>query len=245
MFKTHFGKDLIEDVKSECSGNFENLLVALLTPTITYYVTELHDAFAGIGTDEDVLIEILCTMSNYEINVIKNAYQSVYGKSLEDDIMADTSGNFKRLLVSLCTASRDESGATDPEKARTDATELLRAGELRVGTDESTFNMILCQRNYQQLRLVFQEYETMCGHGFEKAIEKEFSGDVKDGLLAIVQCVKHKAEFFARRLHKSMAGIGTTDKQLIRLIVTRCEVICCEIFQNCSAYLTCYFRFFS
>lgn len=35
-FKTNFGKDLIEDIKSETSGNFENLLVALLTPKVKY-----------------------------------------------------------------------------------------------------------------------------------------------------------------------------------------------------------------
>lgn len=74
-YKTNFGKDLMEDIKSETSGNFENLLVALLTPIINYYVKELHDAMAGIGTDEDVLIEVLCSMSNYEIHTIKNAYE--------------------------------------------------------------------------------------------------------------------------------------------------------------------------
>lgn len=68
--------------------------------------------------------------------------------------MSETSGNFKRLLVALCAAGRDESGLTDFDAARRDATDLLRAGELRVGTDESTFNMILCQRNYQQIQLV-------------------------------------------------------------------------------------------
>lgn len=65
----------MEDVKSETSGNFENLLVALLTPIIDFYVKELNDAMAGIGTNEDVLIEILCTMSNYEIHAIKHAYE--------------------------------------------------------------------------------------------------------------------------------------------------------------------------
>lgn len=74
-YKTHFGKDLIEDIRSETSGNFENLLVALLTPIVDFYVKELHDAMAGIGTDEDVLIEVLCTMSNYEIHTIKHAYE--------------------------------------------------------------------------------------------------------------------------------------------------------------------------
>lgn len=66
---------MIDDIRSETSGNFENLLVALLTPIVNFYVKELHDAMAGIGTDEDVLIEVLCSMSNYEIHTIKHAYE--------------------------------------------------------------------------------------------------------------------------------------------------------------------------
>lgn len=153
-YKTMFGKDLIEDIRSETSGNFENLLVALITPIVDFYVKELHDAMAGLGTDEDVLIEVLCSMSNYEIHTIKNAYVRMYGQNLESELMSETSGNFKRLLVSLCAANRDESGVVDPVAAKRDATELLRAGELRAGTDESTFNMVFCQRNYAQIKLV-------------------------------------------------------------------------------------------
>lgn len=47
---------------------------------------------------------------------------------------------------------------------------------------------------------------------------------LQDGLIAIIQCTSNKSAFFASRLHKSMAGIGTNDNQLIRLIVTRCEI---------------------
>lgn len=75
-FKTSYGKDLIEDVMSETSGKFENLLVGLLMPIVQFYVTELREAMNGVGTDEDVLIEILCSLSNYEINVIKQAYRT-------------------------------------------------------------------------------------------------------------------------------------------------------------------------
>ncbi|XP_016952006.1 annexin B11 isoform X1 [Drosophila biarmipes] len=224
QYKTHFGKDLIEDIKSETSGNFEKLLVGLLRPIVDYYCAELNDAMAGLGTDEEVLIEILCTLSNMEIYTIKNQYLRLYGAHLESELKSETSGNFKRLLTSLITAARDESGRVDPVAAKNDARELLKAGELRVGTDESMFNMILCQRNYQQLKMIFQEYEGMTGHSLEKAIKKEFSGDVMEGLIAIYRCVTNKAEYFASRLHKSMAGIGTNDTQLIRVIITRSEI---------------------
>lgn len=40
-----------------------------------FYAKELHDAMAGAGTDEDVLIEVFCPMSNAEIHAIKHAYE--------------------------------------------------------------------------------------------------------------------------------------------------------------------------
>jgi len=36
-----------------------------------------------------------------------------------------------------------------------------------------------------QLRQIFAEYHNITGHDIETAIENEFSGDIKKGLLAI------------------------------------------------------------
>lgn len=71
---------------------------------------------------------------------------------------------------------------------------------------------------------ICDEYARITGHSLEEGIKREFSGDILDGLTAIIQCTSNKAEFFASRLHKSMAGLGTNDTQLIRIIVTRCEI---------------------
>lgn len=47
----------------------------------------------------------------------------------------------------------------DQAKARADANSLYQAGEKKWGTDEATFNMIMCSRSHPQLRATFAEYK--------------------------------------------------------------------------------------
>ncbi|XP_054290147.1 annexin B9-like isoform X2 [Macrosteles quadrilineatus] len=223
-FKTMYGKDLIKDLKSELSGNFENLIVALMTPIPEFQAQEIHHAISGIGTNESTLVELMCSATNNEIHTMRQAYQKLFGSNLEQDLSSDTSGSFRRLMVSLCQGRRDENYIVDHHAAVMDAQRLLEAGELMLGTDESTFNAILCQRSYPQLVQIFMEYQRLAGHGIEKAVRGEFSGDIETGLLAIIKSVKDKAGFFAEQLHDSMAGMGTRDRALIRIITIRSEI---------------------
>lgn len=229
-YKTAYGKDLLSDIKKETSNNFQRLLLALLTPMIHFYCQELSAAMRGEGTDEDALIEILCGgLPNHIIHIITAEYKKLYGQNLEDALKSETSYSFKRLLVSCSTGNRDESMRTDVNAARADAQSLVNAGIGRWGTDESEFNRILCSRNFEQLKLIAQEYEKLTGNTLEKDIKKEFSGDIEDGMVSVLRCALNRSQFFAKCLHKSIAGIGTDDRALIRLCVTRCEIDMADI----------------
>lgn len=225
MYKTMFGKDLVKELKSETSGNFAQLLESLCLDEVTFDAKELKKAMKGMGTDENALIEIICTRSTQQMAAIVEKYKQLYGKTLEDDIISDTSGHFKRLLVALVQANRPDTGNTiDRAKARKDANDLFNAGEKKWGTDESRFNVILCSRSFGQLRATFEEYQKLTNKTIEKSIDSEMSGDLKKGMLTVIACIKNKSEQFAKMLHKSMKGLGTDDDALIRIVVTRCEV---------------------
>ncbi|KAG8228224.1 hypothetical protein J437_LFUL004349 [Ladona fulva] len=73
-YKAEFGGDLIDDLKGELGGHFEDVIVGLMLPPATYLARELHKAMTGAGTDEDVLVEILCTRTNNEVGEIADAY---------------------------------------------------------------------------------------------------------------------------------------------------------------------------
>ncbi|KAM7317087.1 hypothetical protein ACRRTK_023389 [Alexandromys fortis] len=223
-YKMKYGKDLEDVLKSELSGNFEKTALALLDRPSEYAARQLQKAMKGVGTDETVLIEILCTRSNKEIIAIKEAYQRLFDKNLESDVKGDTSGTLRKILVSLLQANRDEEGTVDKDLAGQDAKDLHDAGEGRWGTDELAFNEVLAKRSYKQLRATFQAYQILIGKDIEEAIEEETSGDLKKAYLTIVRCAKDLEGYFADLLYKAMKGMGTDEKTLIRIIVTRAEV---------------------
>jgi hypothetical protein len=50
-------------------------VVAAFTPIPDFFAKELHDAMAGAGTEERILIEILASFNNVWVRKIKESYQ--------------------------------------------------------------------------------------------------------------------------------------------------------------------------
>lgn len=228
-YKTMYGADLIDDLKSELGGEFEDAAVAFMATPRLFDARELRNAMKGAGTTESTLIEILCTKNNEEIEEIKAKYTEEFDRDLEEDLKTETAGNFERLLVSQISAARDECEDVDDCKVEEDAQEIYDAGEGQCGTDETAFNLVLCRRSFPQLRETFNKYHEISEKDIEEVISCECSGTLEDGYLAIVKVAKDMPAFFAERLNNAMAGGGTSDTQLIRIIVARSEIDLGEI----------------
>ncbi|XP_073835278.1 annexin B10-like [Musca autumnalis] len=223
-YLSEYDCDLIEDLKSELGGIFEEVIIALMMPPVEYLCKQLHKAMEGMGTDDSTLVKILCTKSKEEMSEIVQCYEDMYDRPLAEHLCSETDGHFRRLLTLIITGVRDSAGTVDPEKAKEQAQQLYNAGENKLGTDEEVFNRILSHGSFAQLRLVFEEYKELSGQTLEQAVEHEMSGEMHEAMMAIVECVQSPAAFFARRLYDAMSGAGTEDTTLIRIIVSRSEI---------------------
>lgn len=74
-FKSSYGKDLQRNIESETSGDFRHVLVCLLKPPMTLEAEFLRNSIVGLGTNEAMLIDILCTKSNAEMTELRNTYR--------------------------------------------------------------------------------------------------------------------------------------------------------------------------
>ncbi|XP_037398923.1 annexin A6 isoform X1 [Pygocentrus nattereri] len=225
-YKSLYGKDLIADLKYELTGKFERLIASLMLPPAYHDAKEIKDAIksAGAGTDEKCLIEILASRTNEQIHSLVEAYKDAYGRDVEQDVIGDTSGHFKKMLIVLLQGTREEDGVVHADLVEEDAQALYAAGEEQWGTDEAIFIMLLGNRSVTHLQLVFDEYQKITEKSIEDSIKSELSGDFERLMLAVVQCIRSRAMFFARRLYKSMKGLGTADNTLIRIMISRSEI---------------------
>ncbi|XP_028456744.1 annexin A3b isoform X2 [Perca flavescens] len=218
------GRKLVADLEGDTHGDFEDLLVALVTPTAVYDCHEVIRAIKGAGTTESTLTEIFASRSNRQIQALSEAYLAETGRLLIHDLQSEVSGDYGKALLILAEGKRDESTNVDTAKAKADAKALYEAGEKKWGTDEGRFIDILCHRSIPQLRQTLVEYKNISKKTLQESIESEMSGDLEKLLVAVVKCVKATPAYLAERLFKSMKGVGTTESTLTRILVSRSEV---------------------
>lgn len=225
-YKTCLGRDLLEDLHSELSGDFRTIMEGLYEDPITYDAKCLYKAMKGLGTDEDTLIEIICTRSNSQLKQIIDVFFKLYKETLEKWVASETSGTFKKILISLLCCNRSENPMPNEEKCKELAHRLYVGGEGKLGTDEDIFNLVLCSNSPAEIECIEKWYKDITGQKktLRGAIEKEFSFYAKQALLTIIDHIHSPSEYFAKRINESVKGLGTNEKKLTRVLVSREEI---------------------
>ena len=225
-YKSLYGKDLLEDLNSNLSGDFKDLMIDLYKGIYEYDAEQCKKATKGFGTNEDILIEIIGTRPNWMLKKIKDIYKNIYKEELEKDVIGDTSGDFQKLLVSLLQCSRSENKNPDIEKCKEMAIDIFKGDKEKgkIGIDENKMIKYFGLSSPCELMHLAREFHREYGKSIIEVIEKQFSGDLKKLIKTIFYANICPSEYFATRIKEAVKGAGTNEKILNRVIVTRNEV---------------------
>ena len=225
-YQEKYNKDLIEDLKSELSGKFEDAMIALFKDPIEYDAECLNNSMKGAGTDEGCLIEILASRPSWLLEKIKTKYKEIYNKELEDDVKNDCSGDFQKILIGLLNCKRSYSKEVNKEQCETLVKQMHEAKEENwlIDNEQDFFYKYIMLSSPKELSLVSRIYYKIYGTTILDGIDKKYNGNTKDLLNAILYSQISPSEYFAKKIKKAIEGFGTDNKTLIRILVTRCEV---------------------
>ena len=220
-YQQRHNRALISDIEKETSGNFEKSLVSILHGPLDHDVQTVRKALKGAGTNEEMLNDVVIGRSNADLRAIKEAYQRTFNQPLEKAVADDLSAKTERLFSMILAANRQEDSASVlPQNTDHDVSELHRATEGKVGTDQLTVCTILSNRSDGQIRAISHAYEAKYRATLETVLAKEFSGHMKQALTQMLRAANDRAMRDAVRLEDCMAGAGTRDELLISRLVS-------------------------
>ncbi|XP_029369258.1 annexin A2 [Echeneis naucrates] len=193
-------KELVTALKKALSGDVEVLLLELLMTPLQYDAHRLQQAMAGLGTDEETLMEILCTRSGKQLQEITSSYKQFYNKDLEKELKGETSGDFAKLVVALLN-KENVAGVAQKD------IETLKASLGGKKADVGPWINILTSRDSDHLKTVFMGLELENGQMVAETVEKRFSGDIRLGLKVLVQCIEAPDVYLAKRINSMKTSI--------------------------------------
>ncbi len=220
-YNSYYQTNLISKLEDELSGDFEDLVIDLFYHPVDFDCNELRRAMIDSGTIEDILIEILSMRPNNIIYNIKKRYEELFmGRTLIYDIKDETDGYFRDTLLSLLEANRADTVNFDEVKENVI---LLYEESKSWFPDQDVFIRVFTKQSKEAFKLIKEIYDNLDGKGLLKTVEDLFSGDFEDVLVGIYYAMVSPADYYAKKIHESIDGVGTHELNLNRIIVSRAE----------------------
>ena len=228
-FQQMYDVTLAKTIEDETSGDYKIFLTALVTPKAKLDAIAFDKAMRGIGTDDDLLIELVCTRTNAELIDARKAYSRMFDKDLLTTVKNDTGGDLQKLLLMVLQATQDERVRSDEELEESGEECAAIAQKIfdainGVGTDEGTLIRIVCKTASQlwaddQIPAKFEEISE--GTPLVEAIDGDVSGDFQQALL--MKMKPSRLVVWAELLKKAGPDKLGTDEETIIRILTCCQ----------------------
>ena len=100
-FQELYDRDLLEWVKSETSGYYQDTLLGCIRHPMKQLAHSVRDCMKGWGTDDEGLITCLVHLEDFKKAALIKEYSLEFGRDIFEDIKSDTSGDYEKALCDL------------------------------------------------------------------------------------------------------------------------------------------------
>ncbi|KAL1540471.1 Annexin Gh1 [Salvia divinorum] len=193
------------------------LCVPAQVPPVAEDCEQLHKAFSGWGTNEDLIISILGRRNASQRKLIRQCYAETYGEDLLKALDKELSNDFERvvLLLALDPPERDAYLANEATKKWTASNRILVE--------------IACTRSPKEMILAREAYHARFKKSLEEDVAYHTTGDFRKLLVPLVSSYRYSGDVVKLHLAKSEAKIlreKITAKEyscddIIRILTTR------------------------
>jgi len=233
---------LLKDLKNDLGGDLGQLVECLFNQPGEIDARIMEKAMRGIGTNADLLNEVLCTRTNDEIIEMKKGWQDYVDnkQKLEDRVSDETKkffgvSHYNTLCLKLLQANRPNPSTPDEKLVFADAHELNRLllERSNVNNVEGKFVEVFTERSWPHIACLANKFESVSHKWTLEGAIKEGFGNSNDGkaLLTIEEFCRQPYDFWAKKLRDAMSGFTTDDSALIRIIVSRSEIDLANVVQ--------------
>ncbi|KAL2242244.1 annexin D1-like [Sesamum indicum] len=193
------------------------LCVPSQVPSVAEDCEQLHKAFSGWGTNEDLIISILGHRNATQRKLIRQVYAETYGEDLLKALDKELTNDFERvvLLWTLDPPERDAYLANEATKKWTSSNQVLVE--------------IACTRSPKELLLAREAYHARFKKSLEEDVAYHTSGDFRKLLVPLVSSYRYSgdevnltlAKTEAKLLHEKISEKAYSCDDVIRILTTR------------------------
>ncbi|VDO43433.1 unnamed protein product [Onchocerca flexuosa] len=221
----------MDDLKNELGGFFLDTVLALFIPAHIYLANLLHQSLCNHELNRIVAVEIACTRTTTQMKAIKNAYQTTFCNTLEQDVTVKVDGMFGAMLHLLLCSPRDEQiNETDASiEKHVDLIVKDSNGIEQISHNVALFEKLFVGHSWRYIAAVIDNVDAKLGgngHFIETQIiyNRNIPNDIKNMLLTIVKISRNTQRYFAEKLHDALSGSKPDYRTIIRIIVSRSEI---------------------
>ncbi|XP_048616947.1 annexin D1-like isoform X2 [Brassica napus] len=168
-----FGEDLLKSLEKELTSDFERAILLWTLEPGEHDALLVNEATKRLTSSNQVVMEVACTRTSMQLLHARQAYHARFKKSIEEDVAHHTTGDFKKLLVSLVSSYRYEEEEVNMTLAKQEAKLIHEKIKDKHYNDEDIIR-ILSTRRKAQINATFNRYQD--NHGEEilkRALRKE------------------------------------------------------------------------